>query len=49
MGILSKGVIDSKKYSILPLYHPSPISPTGHKNNLKIFKDNEEDLNRLFK
>lgn len=31
-------------YSYLPLYHPSPANPIGHKKNLKIILDNKKAL-----
>ncbi len=39
--------IEGKNYTILPLYHPSPISPIGHKNNVEIFKLNQGKIKLL--
>ena len=36
MGEITQIVYKSKKFFILPLYHPSPASPYGHKRNLII-------------
>lgn len=47
IGEISELIIESKKYKVLPLYHPSPISPIGHKNNLEIVKRNEILLTKL--
>ena len=38
IGFIRSVEIGRKKYSVLPIYHPSPINPTNHANNLKIFK-----------
>lgn len=49
IGLLSDIMLDSKAYKILPLYHPSPISPIGHRNNLKIVENNKDLLKNLLK
>lgn len=36
-------------YSYLPLYHPSPANPTGHKKNLQIISDNKAQLLHILK
>jgi len=38
IGGLSKAVLDSKEYSFLPIYHPSPINPYSLKRNQLIFE-----------
>lgn len=30
--------LGGKKYSLLPIYHPSPLNPKGYKNNVPIFE-----------
>lgn len=40
-GIMSKFKIDDKEYSILPIYHPSPINPHGQRKNKLIFESQE--------
>lgn len=30
--------IKGKEYKVVPIYHPSPISPIGYKGNVEIFK-----------
>ena len=45
-GIISKIVVDNQKYTILPIYHPSPINPHGQRKNKFIFKSQE--LAKLF-
>jgi len=37
IGVISKIKINDKNYSILPIYHPSPINPHGQKKNQEIF------------
>lgn len=29
--------LENKKYKVLPIFHPSPVNPTGHKKNLALF------------
>ena len=31
-------VLGSKKYKLIPIYHPSPLNPKGYKDNLPIFE-----------
>jgi DNA polymerase len=38
-----------KNYNYLPLYHPSPANPVGHKSNLKIIFDKKTQLIVLLK
>lgn len=40
-GIMSRVKIDDKEYSVLPIYHPSPINPHGQRKNRLIFKSQE--------
>lgn len=37
MGEISDIKLESKKYKVLPIFHPSPVNPTGHAKNLKLF------------
>ncbi len=30
--------INSKKFKLIPIYHPSPVNPKGYKNNVAIFE-----------
>ena len=32
-------VFDVKGYKVIPIYHPSPISPMSYKGNIEIFKN----------
>ncbi|MDO9509707.1 MAG: uracil-DNA glycosylase family protein [Candidatus Magasanikbacteria bacterium] len=34
------------KWSILPIYHPSPASPHGHKKNLVIIMKNKKEIKK---
>lgn len=36
-GTIEEMNLDGNSYRILPLYHPSPINPTGHQKNRQIF------------
>jgi len=47
MGEITDLEISNKRYTVLPIYHPSSISPIGHKNNLKIFEEHRKLLERL--
>lgn len=37
-GVVSEAILDNNKYSILPIYHPSPINPHGQRKNWLIFE-----------
>lgn len=47
IGELSKIKIDGKGYLLLPIYHPSPISPLSHKRNTEILIRLNNELNIL--
>ena len=47
IGVIDNVKINDHTYTILPLYHPSPISPIGHKNNLEIFKTNDQKITQI--
>jgi len=38
IGVITKTKIDNKSYSVLPIYHPSPVNPHGQKKNQIIFR-----------
>jgi len=46
VGRLTNIQIGEKKYLVLPLFHPSPISPYNHRRNLQIMRSILEDLKR---
>lgn len=35
---------DGRKIKVLPIYHPSPISPIGYKGNIPIFESMKKEL-----
>ena len=37
-------VLGDKKYTLIPIYHPSPLNPKGYKDNLPIFEKLKETL-----
>lgn len=41
--------LESREYIVLPIYHPSPVNPTGHKKNLEIFAQLHEQLADILK
>jgi uracil-DNA glycosylase family 4 len=47
IGKIQNAEIADHIYAFLPLYHPSPISPIGHKNNLEIFKTNDQNISQI--
>lgn len=49
MGEINQINIDSKKVYILPLYHPSPANPHGHRKNLEIFARQKGQLERMIR
>jgi len=44
---ISKIQINGKIYSVLPIYHPSPINSTNRPKNEEIFKKNTINLNKI--
>ena len=47
IGKLSKVKINQKDYLLLPIYHPSPISPNNHNRNTEIMTQLNNELNFL--
>ena len=47
IGELSKIIINNHEYSILPIYHPSPINPYGRQKNLDIISRNKISLRQI--
>ena len=45
-GVVAKVAIDNQIYTVLPIYHPSPINPHGQRKNELIFESSE--VARLF-
>ena len=37
----------NKQLSILPLYHPSPANPYGHRKNLAIISNKEKEIRQI--
>lgn len=46
-GKLAKTKIGTKNYTLLPIYHPSPIAPFNHQRNFEIFTLNAANLKEL--
>lgn len=49
VGEIQNIKLNNKTYSILPIYHPSPINPTGHSKNKRIFKRLSKDITDLLR
>ncbi|MFA6587993.1 MAG: uracil-DNA glycosylase family protein [Patescibacteria group bacterium] len=47
MGKASEVVYKTKKYLLLPLFHPSPANPFGHAKNITIINRNKNTLKKL--
>ena len=47
IGKIQNARIDGKFYTFLPIYHPSPISPIGHKRNIEIFSKLDKEITRI--
>mgnify|MGYP001567108380 FL=1 len=47
-GEISKFKFGTKTYSVLPIYHPSPINPKNRAKNKKIMFHNTKKLKTLF-
>jgi uracil-DNA glycosylase len=48
MGVMSEQRIANDTYTMLPIYHPSPINPKSMAWNENIVKDNESELKKMF-
>lgn len=49
VGRISNVDIQGKSYKILPIFHPSPINPTGHAKNIALFKKHRTEIVSLLK
>lgn len=49
MGEITQIIDKGKKFFILPLYHPSPASPYGHKRNLTIISKKINKIKQMIK
>jgi uracil-DNA glycosylase family 4 len=49
IGKITELTFKNKKYYFLPLYHPSPANPTGHKKNIEIITNNKKVINKILK
>lgn len=47
MGKLSEIKINEKQYLILPIYHPSPISPFNHRRNTEIIRQLSDQIQNI--
>lgn len=47
LGEIQLITLNKVQYSVLPLYHPSPVNPTGHRKNLVIFDELKEKIRNL--
>lgn len=47
IGNMQKAKIGEQFYTVLPIYHPSPISPIGHKRNIEIFSKLDKEIARI--
>ena len=49
IGKIQKVELEGKFYIVLAIYHPSPISPIGHKRNVEIFNTLDSSIEKLLK
>lgn len=47
IGEISFIILNGKSCTVLPIFHPSPIGPYNHINNLAIFGGLKEELKRI--
>lgn len=47
IGKIQKAKIEDRFYTILSIYHPSPISPIGHKRNIEIFSKLDKEISGI--
>ena len=38
--------LNEKKYTVIPIYHPSPLNPKGYKENVPIFQELKQLLEK---
>jgi len=49
VGQISSLTLNKQTYKVLPIFHPSPVNPTGHKKNIKLFKELEKEIKLILK
>ncbi len=49
MGEISEIELENRTYKVLPVFHPSPVNPTGHAKNLNLFKNLYPALEEILK
>lgn len=49
IGVITEIELQKRRYQVLPIFHPSPINPTGHSKNIVIFKKLRSKLAALMK
>jgi uracil-DNA glycosylase family 4 len=49
VGKITNLKLSGDDYKILPIFHPSPINPTGHKKNTALFKKLYPTLEKILK
>jgi len=47
MGEIIDINLEGKNYKIFPIFHPSPINPTGHSKNVELFKREYSKLKKV--
>lgn len=47
VGEIAEIDLHGKKHKVLPIFHPSPINPTGHAKNVAIFKKLKSEIGRI--
>jgi len=47
IGKLEKALVGNKEYSVLAIFHPSPINPNGRVKNKEIFQRLQTSLNKI--
>lgn len=49
IGAISDIELEGRKYKVLPIFHPSPINPTGRAKNLELFENLYSTLEQILK
>ncbi len=49
VGEIADIEFDGRLYKIFPIFHPSPVNPTGHAKNKILFKNLELDLKGILR
>jgi uracil-DNA glycosylase len=47
IGEIVDVTLEGKTYKVLPIFHPSPVNPTGHAKNIELFSRLYDDIESI--